>query len=146
MKFQTLTVIAFSFLFWMMGMLISPSAHAMTEIELSDLSYEKCPEEYQGGVMSGSTQTAVCYLITGEATNPSDETIYDADVYGRIYDANGNPVIQNRTRVGSITEVPPGVSDFSIQISVPANQPTPLRLEQFKASGFPSRVSPRGGF
>jgi len=36
--------------------------------------------------------------------------------------------MQNRTRLGSITEVPPGVSDFELRISVPANQPTPLKL------------------
>jgi len=38
--------------------------------------------------------------------------------------------MQNRTRLGSITEVPPGVSDFELRISVPANQPTPLKLKQ----------------
>lgn len=55
----------------------------------------------------------------------------DADVFGRIYDANGNPVLQNRTRVGTIDVIPPGISDFEIRISVPYNQPTPLQLEQF---------------
>ena len=65
-----------------------------------------------------------------------------ADVFGRIYDANGEPVLQNRTRVGSISEIPPGVSDFAIRISVAAEQPTPLKLEQFKASGFVGKVRP----
>ncbi len=44
--------------------------------------------------------------------------------------------MQNRTRLGSIEEVPPGISDFELRISVSANQPTPLQLEQFKAAGF----------
>lgn len=146
MKSRQLTVIALSLLFWLAGMVIAPDAHAKTQIKLSDVSYENCPEEYEGGLLSGSSRSASCFLITGTAKNPSGKTIYDADVFGRIYDANGNPVLQNRTRVGSISEVPPGVSDFSLRISVPANQPTPLQLEQFKASGFSSRVSPRVRF
>ncbi|MFP4255021.1 MAG: FxLYD domain-containing protein [Halothece sp.] len=146
MKRRNLTIIALSVLFWIVGSFISPEAEAITQIKLSDLSYQDCPKEYQGGLLSGSSNAASCFLITGAAKNPSGKTIYDADVYGRIYDANGNPVLQNRTRVGSISEVPPGVSEFSLRISVPANQPTPLKLEQFKASGFSSSVSPRVRF
>lgn len=146
MKPRNLTVIALSVLFWIVGSLISPDAEAITQIKLSDLSYQDCPEEYEGGLLSYNSDAANCFMVTGKAKNPSDKTIYDADVYGRIYDANGNPVMQNRTRVGSIREVPPGVSEFSLRISVPANQPTPLMLEQFKASGFSSRVSPRSSF
>ena len=146
MKTHSLTIIAFSVILWLAGMFISPEAQALTQIKLSDLSYQECPEEYQGGLLSGSSRNATCFLVTGQAKNPSGKTIYDADVYGRIYDANGNPVLQNRPRVGSISEVPPGVSEFSFRISVPANQPTPLQLEQFKASGFSSSVSPRVRF
>jgi len=42
--------------------------------------------------------------------------------------------MQNRTRLGSITEVP-GVSDFELRISVPANQPTP-KAEAIQGSWF----------
>ncbi len=70
----------------------------------------------------------------------TSKTVYDADIFGRIYDANNNTVMQNRTRVGSISEVPPGESTFEMRITVPANQPTPLKLKQFKASGFTSKV------
>ncbi|AFZ42621.1 hypothetical protein PCC7418_0387 [Halothece sp. PCC 7418] len=146
MRFQTIAVIALSLMFWLGGLFISPEAEAKTQIKLSNVSYQECPEEYEGGLLSGSSNAASCFLVTGKAKNPSGKTIYDADVFGRIYDANGNPVLQNRTRVGSISEVPPGVSEFSLRISVPANQPTPLQLEQFKASGFSSRVSPRVRF
>jgi hypothetical protein len=79
---------------------------------------------------------ANCFIVTGKAENPSGKPIVNADIYGRIYDANDNPVLQNRTRLGSIDEVPPGTSDFELRISVPANQATPLKLKQFKASGF----------
>lgn len=44
--------------------------------------------------------------------------------------------MQNRTRLGAIEEVPPGLGTFELRISVPASQPTPLKLEQFKAAGF----------
>jgi hypothetical protein len=48
--------------------------------------------------------------------------------------------MQNRNRVGSIAEIEPGIHDFEVRISVPANQPTPLKLEKFKASGFTGKV------
>lgn len=94
----------------------------------------------EGAVVSGSSQEANCFLVTGKAENPTNKPIYNADIFGRIYDANNNPVMQNRTRLGAIDEVPPGVSDFELRISVAANQPTPLKLEQFRASGFAGRV------
>jgi hypothetical protein len=62
------------------------------------------------------------------------------DIFGRIFDANDNPVMQNRGRLGGIPEVLPGESDFEIRISVAANQPEPLKLKQFKASGFSAVV------
>jgi len=83
--------------------------------------------------------SANCFIVTGKAENNSNKPVYDADIFGRIYDANNDSVMQNRTRLGSITEVPPGVSDFELRISVP-NQPTPLKLKQFKAAGFSAQV------
>ena len=84
--------------------------------------------------------TANCFIVTGKAENSSGKPVYNADIFGRIYDANNDSVMQNRTRLGSIEEVPPGVSDFALRISVPANQPTPLKLKQFKAAGFNGKV------
>lgn len=83
---------------------------------------------------------AKCYLISGTATNTSGKVVYNADVFGRIYDANGNDVIPERGRIGSIDEIPLGKSRFEIMVSVPAEQPEPLELKQFKASGFTGRV------
>jgi hypothetical protein len=83
---------------------------------------------------------ANCFLVTGKAENATYKIVYDADIFGRIYDANNDPVMQNRTRLGSIPEVPPGISDFELRISVAANQPTPLKLKQFKAAGFGAQV------
>ncbi|MBC5796435.1 biotin carboxylase [Sphaerospermopsis sp. LEGE 00249] len=116
-------------------------AQALTQIKLSDLSYQDCPPELaQGAVVSNGSGSANCFIVTGKAENSTYKTVYDADIYGRIYDANNNPILQNRTRLGSIPEVPPGVSNFELRISVPANQPTPLKLKQFKASGFSGKV------
>ena len=78
--------------------------------------------------------------MTGKAENNSGKSVFDADVFGRIYDANNDSVMQNRTRLGSITEIPAGVSEFNMRISVPANQPLPLQLKQFKAAGFSGQV------
>lgn len=122
----------------------SQPALALTNIDLLDISYKDCPAELaEGNVTSGgSSLPADCYIITGKAKNTSGKTVYDADVFGRILDANNEPALQNRSRVGSITEVPPGVSDFEVRITVPANQPTPLKLKKFKASGFTTKVTP----
>lgn len=117
-------------------------AVALTDIRLTDLHYEACPPELAAGAVTsgGTTHPAQCFLITGKANNPTAKPVYDADVYGRVFDANGEPAIPNRGRLDSLEVVPPGVSDFVIRITVPATQPPPLTLAQFKASGFSSRV------
>ncbi len=116
-------------------------AWAVIQLKLSDVGYQDCPPDIAAGaVTSGTTMKANCFLITGKVDNKSAKSVVDADVFGRIFDANGNPVMQNRTRVGSIDTVPPGESEFQLRISVPADQPTPLQLEQFKATGFTTKV------
>jgi hypothetical protein len=117
------------------------TAQALTPIELSDVGYSPCPAKYdEGMVAAGSIQEANCFLITGKAINRSGKPVIDVDIFGRIFDANDNPVMQNRGRLGGIPEVPPGESEFELRISVAANQPEPLKLKQFKASGFSSKV------
>lgn len=117
-------------------------AQASIPVRLFDLSYERCPEAMQGMLESGSSNEANCFMIKGKAENKTGKDIVDADVFGRIYDGNGEPTFENRGRVGTILAVPPGVSEFQIPISVSASQPEPLVLKQFKASGFDSRVRP----
>ncbi len=119
-------------------------ALALVPIKLTDLSYHECPAEPESDNLTtsdGSGSAANCYIVTGTAINKSRKTVYDADIHGRIFDANNNSVLPNRTRLGSIEEVPAGESKFELQISVPANLATPLKLKQFKASGFRSRVT-----
>jgi hypothetical protein len=119
----------------------TPTALALTQIKLSDISYHDCPLELATGIVGSSgSNSAACFIVTGKAENSTRKTVYDADIFGRIYDANGDSTLQNRTRLGLIAEVPPGVSNFELRITVPSNQPLPLQLKQFKAAGFSGRV------
>jgi hypothetical protein len=125
--------------------LVSLPASASIPLKITDLTYSTCPGEIgTGAVTSGGTsRPANCFIVTGTVSNPTGKTAYDADIYGRIYDANRNAILENRTRLGAIEVVPPGKHPFELRISVPANQPTPLILEQFKASGFSGSVKAR---
>lgn len=122
--------------------LFTPPALALTQIKLSNLSYHECPAELAKGAVTsgGTTMAANCFIVTGKAENTTGKSVYDADIFGRIYDANNDSVMQNRTRLGSIAEIPPGKSDFELRISVPASQPLPLQLVQFKAAGFTAKI------
>lgn len=142
MRFQIVAIALVSCCFWLLSWVVTPPAHALTQIRLYDLHSESCPPELSEGIVTpgGASADANCFMVKGKAENKSGKPVLNADIYGRIYDANDNPVMQNRTRLGSIDEVPPGVSDFELRITVPANQPSPLKLEQFKASGFSGQV------
>ncbi|MGC1309025.1 MAG: hypothetical protein WA885_17500 [Phormidesmis sp.] len=132
-----LLITCIGFFSWM------PAAHALTQIALKDLVAEECPADAayaENLTTSGSSQQATCYLIKGTAVNASGKDIMDADIFGRIYDAEDNSVMKNRFRLGGIEYVPAGESEFAFRISVPSVQPAPLRLEKFKASGFASKV------
>lgn len=138
---RPIVTVLMSLSLYVLTWLYAPMVQAMTQIELKDLTYARCPDELaEGMVTPGSPQRANCFLIQGTAVNRSGKPVLNADIFGRIYDANNNPAMQNRTRLGAIDEVPPGESPFELRISVAANQPEPLKLEQFKASGFSGRV------
>jgi hypothetical protein len=142
MRLKALVVVILSSFFWVFTNWLTPSALALTQIRLFDLAYHECPLELaQGAVTSGGTTMAAnCFIVTGKAENKSGKPVVNADIFGRVYDANNDSVMQNRTRLGSIEEVPPGISDFEFRITVPAIQPQPLKLEQFKAAGFTGKV------
>jgi hypothetical protein len=143
MQFKALKIAIAFCLIYLVSWLAAPVAFALTPVKLYDLSYKECSAELsEGNVSSGDLGRANCFIVTGKAENQSGKTVVDADVFGRIYDANGNSAMENRGRIGTIAEIPPGVSDFEIRISVSANQPTPLQLKQFKASGFAGAVRP----
>lgn len=141
MRFRVLPILL-SCLVGIITWFYTPPALALTQIKLTNLSYHECSSELAKGAVTsgGTTRAASCFIVTGKAENPSNKPVFDADIFGRIYDANNDSVMQNRTRIGSIAEIPPGVSDFELRISVPANQPLPLQLKQFKAAGFAAQV------
>ncbi|UBF28778.1 hypothetical protein K9N68_13565 [Kovacikia minuta CCNUW1] len=143
MTFRGFTIALATVLLWVLTTLVTPPALALVQIKLYDISYHECSTEVgQGTVTSGggTARAANCFIVTGKAENNSGKPVVNADVFGRVYDANNDSVMQNRNRLGSIDEIPPGISDFEMRISVPATQPTPLHLEQFKAAGFSGTV------
>ena len=116
-------------------------AWANIQIKLTNLSYERCTGEAgKNMVLGGGMMSAKCYLIKGLANNTSGKDVHNADIFGRIYDANGNDIMPERGRVGAVEEIPTGKSDFQIMVAIPAEQPEPLELKQFKASGFAGKV------
>ncbi|MGQ9866051.1 MAG: hypothetical protein ACUVSQ_07160 [Pseudanabaenaceae cyanobacterium] len=116
-------------------------ALAVVPVKIEQLTYEPCPPEAAANmVLGGGTLSANCFRVKGVAVNASGKTLHNADVFGRIYDANGNDVMPERGRLGSIDELPPGNTPFEITVSVPAEQPEPLQLKQFKATGFAGKV------
>ncbi|WP_310428674.1 hypothetical protein, partial [Chamaesiphon sp. VAR_48_metabat_135_sub] len=107
MLIRTFVKFAAAILLSMSTWIFAPNALAITPITLSNVDYKDCSAEVaKGAVTSGGvTQDAACFLIIGKAENKSGKTVFDADVYGRIYDADNNNVLPNRGRVGLIEQV-----------------------------------------
>jgi hypothetical protein len=119
----------------------SAPAWANVQIKLTNVNYERCSGDIgKNMVLGGGIMSANCYMIKGDASNPSGKVVYNADVFGRIYDANGNDAMPERGRLGAVEEIPAGKSKFEIMVAIPAEQPEPLELKQFKASGFGGKV------
>ena len=116
------------------------------DLSVSDVHLEPCPST-DAAAQSGLTRPtgAGCWALSGEVTNPSRRAVVDTDVFAVILDASGEPVLQNRTRVGSIGDVPPGSSRFALRLSVPMGTPGPLRFRNVKARGFSAPVRTRAG-
>jgi hypothetical protein len=126
---------------WFGAGVIAPAAWAITPIKLSNLSYQPCSAEMaQGTVTTRNSQPAKCFIVTAMAQNDTGKSVFDADVFGRIYDANGDTVFENRGRLGTVREIPPGRSPIEVRITVDASQPEPLALKQFKATGFAGKI------
>lgn len=100
-----------------------------------------------GGVsFSGSTTAAACLDVRATATNPSKKTLFSADVFGRIYDASGEPMLDasENARVAYVDELPPGSSEVRFVLRVPAAQfeKGPAEFKAFKASAFEGKNLP----
>ena len=114
------------------------------ELQLSGVRLDPCGEQDPGNQPDLSRPVgASCYVLTGDVENSSRNSVVDTDVYARILDASGEPVLPNRTRVGSIGDVNPGQSQFALRISVPAGTPGPFEIKNARARGFKAPVGTR---
>ena len=127
-----------------MLLLVAPIAANALDLAVSGISLEPCPADDIGAQPQLRRPSgASCYALRGVVTNTGKKTVVDTDVFAQILDASGEPVLQNRSRVGSIGDVPPGRSSFALRLAVPAGTPGPFQFRQVKARGFSAPVRTR---
>jgi len=128
----------------LLGLAVPPALAA--SLTVSDVSLEPCPAADIGAQPQLRRPSgASCYALRGTVTNPGRKPVVDTDVFAQILDASGEPVLQNRARVGSIGDVPPGSSSFALRLAVPAGTPGPYTFSNVKARGFSAPVRTRAG-
>jgi hypothetical protein len=114
------------------------------DLLVSDVLLEPCPAEDAGSQPELRRPTgASCYALRGRVTNPGRQPVVDTDVFALILDSSGEPVLPNRSRVGSIGDVPPGDSEFALRLAVPAGTPGPFEVRNPRARGFKAPVRSR---
>ena len=123
-----------------------PASAMAAELQVGQVQLEPCPPADPGS-QSGLRRPAgaSCYALRGEVLNPGRQTVVDTDVFALILDASGEPVLPNRSRVGSIGDVPPGRSEFALRLAVPAGTPGPFQVNKVRARGFSAPVRMRAG-
>lgn len=123
---------------------VSPLPAWAIDLQVSEISLETCPA-VDAASQSGRKRPggASCFALRGMVTNPGSKPVVDTDVFAVIVDPSGEPVLPNRSRVGSIGDVPPGSSRFALRLAVPAGTPGPFQVRQVKARGFRSPVRTR---
>jgi hypothetical protein len=125
-------------------LIAAPTPAEAAELKVADVILEPCPAEDVASQPELRRPTgASCYALRGWVNNAGRSPVVDTDVYARIVDASGEPVLPNRTRVGSIGDVPPGRSVFALRLAVPAGTPGPLSVRTVKARGFSAPVRTR---
>lgn len=124
----------------------APALAGATDLKVSEVMLEPCPADDLGTQPTLARPSgATCWALRGVVVNPGSKPVVDTDVFGLILDASGEPVLPNRTRVGSIGDVPPGRSSFALRLAVPAGTPGPLGTRSVKARGFSAPVRTRAG-
>ena len=114
------------------------------QLSLSDLELYPCPINDAGAQPELSRPVgASCFVLSGIVNNPGRRTIADTDVFAKVLDAGDEPVLQNRTRVGSIGDVRPGSRAFALRLAIPAGTPEPFRVIGASARGFSGPVRSR---
>ena len=115
-------------------------------LSVRDVGLEPCPTADIGAQPQLRRPSgASCYVLRGTVSNPGRKPVVDTDVFAQILDVSGEPVLQNRSRVGSIGDVPPGDSTFAVRLAVPAGTPGPFTFSNVKARGFSAPVRTRAG-
>ena len=123
-----------------------PGAAWAADLHVSEVAVEPCPEGDAGRQPDLRRPAgASCYVLRGMVSNPFGRPIVDTDVYAVVVDASGEAALPNRTRVGSIGDVPVGDSNFALRLSIPAGTPGPFRARNVKARGFNAPVRTRAG-
>jgi hypothetical protein len=116
------------------------------ELQVSDIALAPCPQADPGRQPELRRPAgAACYALRGVVINPGSTPVVDTDVFGQVVDASGEPALPNRTRLGSIGDVPPGQTPFALRISIPAGTPGPFLAKRVKARGFTAPVRKRAG-
>ncbi|MCP9928754.1 hypothetical protein KBY90_12800 [Cyanobium sp. CH-040] len=128
------------------ALLLAPVPAWAADLSVSEVTLEPCPAADVAAQPDRSRASgARCYALRGMVENPGRRTVFDTDVYARILDASGEPVLQNRSRVGTIGDVEPGRSGFALRLAVPAGTPGPLSFHSVRARGFNAPVRTRAG-
>ncbi len=126
--------------------LLLPPPAAAADLQVREVTLEPCPLSDVGSQPELRRATgASCYALRGVVSNPGRKPVIDTDVFALILDASGEPVLQNRTRVGSIGDIAPGDSSFALRLAVPMGTPGPLSFRNVKARGFSAPVRSRPG-
>ena len=124
--------------------IVSPAWAA--DLKLSGVSLDPCGLDDPGNQPDfARPMGASCFVLSGMVDNPARRAVVDTDVFARILDASGEPVLQNRTRVGSIGDVEPGIHPFALRLAVPAGTPGPFDVRNARARGFTAPVRSRAG-
>jgi hypothetical protein len=132
---------------------LTPHAHAIgpVSVKLDNIAATRVECERGTGTVggvsfSGSTTAAACLEVKATATNPSKKTLYSADVFGRIYDSSGEPMLDDseNARIAYVDELAPGTSEVKFLLRVPAAQfeKGPAEFRAFKASAFEGKNLP----
>jgi hypothetical protein len=126
-------------------LLLAPAAWAI-DLQVQEVTLEPCPpDDVAAQPELRRPAGASCYAMRGTVVNNRRKPVVDTDVFALIVDSSGEPVLQNRTRVGSIGDVPPGSSSFALRLAVPAGTPRPISFRNVKARGFNAPVRTRAG-
>ena len=127
-----------------LSLFLGPALAEAAELVVGEVRLEPCPAE-DVGAQPDRRAGASCWALRGEVRNGGRRAVVDTDLFALILDASGEPVLPNRTRVGSIGDVPPGSTPFALRLAVPAGTPGPLQARHVRARGFTAPVRRRAG-